>query len=82
MENGSKAPTSLEEFAAECARIISGMVSSISEYREKYAPYIRAALEHPKWVHYALNSKKKRTRKKYHDRIMRTYGGGTDNANY
>lgn len=82
MENESTHFTTLAEFAAECARIISGLVSSVSEYLEKYAPYIRAELEHPKWVHYAVNSKKKRTRKKYHDRIMRTYGGRTDNANY
>ena len=70
------------ECAAECARIISGLVKSIEEFWQNYAPYIRAEFAHPKWVHYALNSKKKRTRKKYHDRIMRTYGGRTDNANY
>ena len=77
-----KVEKTFSECVTECARIISGLVSTVSEFCEKYAPYIRAELEHPKWVHYVLNSKKKRTRKKYHDRIMRTYGGRTDNANY
>ena len=37
--------------------------------------YIAAENEHPDWVHMAKYNKKKRIRKKYHDRIMRTYGG-------
>lgn len=72
-ENAEK---TFSECVAECARIISDLVSSFAEYIRNYAPYIRAEIERPKWVHYAVNSKKKRTRKKYHDRIMRTYGGG------
>lgn len=39
----------------------------------KAAAYIEAQKEHPEWVHKANYSKKKRTRKKYHDRIMRQY---------
>lgn len=35
--------------------------------------YIQAQKEHPEWVHKANYSKKKRTRKKYHDRIMKQY---------
>lgn len=37
------------------------------------AAYIEAKREHPEWVHKANYSKKKRTRKKYHDKIMRQY---------
>jgi hypothetical protein len=36
--------------------------------------YVIASQERPAWVHKANYSKKKRTRKKYHDRIVRTYG--------
>lgn len=39
----------------------------------KAAAYTIAKKEHPEWVHKANYSKKKRTRKKYHDRIMRQY---------
>lgn len=38
--------------------------------------YRQARQEHPDWVHIAQYSKRKRIRKKYHDRIMREYGGG------
>lgn len=69
-----KTITTLAECVAECARIIGNMVSSVTEYISKYAPYVRAGQEHPEWVHMALYHKKKRIRKKYHDRIMRTYG--------
>lgn len=64
------------ECVAECARLIGNMVSSVAEYVRTYLPYVRAKMEHPEWVHYAVNGKKKRIRKKYHDRIMRTYGQG------
>ena len=37
------------------------------------AAYATASKEHPEWVHKANYSKKKRTRKKYHDKIMRQY---------
>lgn len=37
--------------------------------------YYKAQKEHPEWVKRANRSKKKRIRKKYHDRIMREYGG-------
>jgi len=67
--------TTISEWAAECARIIGNIVSSVAEHVRTYLPYARAEMEHPQWVHYAVNSKKKRIRKKYHDRIMRTYGG-------
>lgn len=70
-----KTEMTFAECVAECARIIGNMVNSVTEYLRKYAPYVRAELEHPEWVHMALNHKKKRIRKKYHDRIMRTYGG-------
>ena len=36
--------------------------------------YAMASQERPEWVHKVNYSKKKRTRKKYHDRIVRTYG--------
>lgn len=37
--------------------------------------YRQARQEHPEWVHKVQYCKKKRIRKKYHDRIMREYGG-------
>lgn len=37
--------------------------------------YNAAEIEHPEWVHMAAHAKRKRIRKKYHDRIMREYGG-------
>ena len=37
--------------------------------------YRQARQEHPEWVHRVQYSKRKRIRKKYHDRIMRKYGG-------
>lgn len=40
------------------------------------AAYAKAKREHPEWVHKANYSKKKRTRKKYHDRIMQQYWRG------
>lgn len=43
----------------------------------KAAAYTEAKKEHPEWVHKANYSKKKRTRKKYHDRIMRQYRRAT-----
>lgn len=70
-----KTEMTFAECVAECARIIGNMVNSVTEAFRNYMPYVRAELEHPEWVHYAVNSKKKRIRKKYHDRIMRTYGG-------
>lgn len=39
------------------------------------AAYKAAEIERPKWVHMASHAKRKRIRKKYHDRIMREYGG-------
>lgn len=41
-----------------------------------FAAYETASRERPEWVHKARYSKKKRTRKKYHDRIVRTYWRG------
>lgn len=70
-----KTGMTLAECAAECARIITNLVNSVAEAVRDYMPYVRAELEHPEWVHMALYHKKKRIRKKYHDRIMRTYGG-------
>lgn len=40
------------------------------------AAYAAAKREKPEWVHKANYCKKKRIRKKYHDKIMRTYGRG------
>ena len=40
------------------------------------AAYTKAKKEHPEWVHKANYSKKKRTRKKYHDKIMQQYRRG------
>ena len=40
------------------------------------AAYEAAKRENPQWVHRASFSKKKRTRKKYHDKIMRKYWRG------
>lgn len=37
--------------------------------------YRQARQEHPEWVHKVQYCKKKRIRKKYHDKIMREYGG-------
>lgn len=70
-----KTVTSLSECVAECARIITNLFNSVAEVVGNYMPYVRAEPEHPEWVHMALHHKKKRIRKKYHDRIMRTYGG-------
>ena len=39
------------------------------------AAYAAAKKEHPEWVYRAEHNKKRRIRKKYHDRIMREYGG-------
>lgn len=46
----------------------------IKELGYMLAAYEKAKAEHPRWVHMANYSKKKRIRKKYYDRIMRTYG--------
>ena len=37
-----------------------------------------AAESNPKWVWLAKHHKKRRIRKKYHDKIMRTYGGANE----
>ena len=47
--------------------------SMVNECVAMVAAYNRAKKEHPEWVHKANYSKKKRTRKKYHDRIMQQY---------
>lgn len=48
------------------------MLAEVTAYN---AAYNAAAAERPDWVHRANHAKKKRIRKKYHDRIMREYGG-------
>ena len=40
--------------------------------------YDLAAESNPKWVRMAKHHKKWRIRKKYHDKIMRTYGGANE----
>ena len=70
-----KTEMTFAECVAECARIMTNLINSVAEAFRNYMPYVRAELEHPKWVHMAIHHKKKRIRKKYHDRIMRTYGG-------
>jgi len=76
MKNQTEAYSTLAEFAAECGRIFGNLVSMITDYLSCNMQYVKADAEHPEWVHRAIYSKKKRIRKKYHDRIMRTYGQG------
>ena len=61
---------------AEIADIFITMVKRLSETTDIVflSAYVTASQERPDWVHKANYSKKKRTRKKYHDRIVRTYG--------
>lgn len=63
---------SLDEFGRKCAEIIENLCDMRSTC---VAIYIMAKGEHTRWVHLAVYSKKKRVRKKYLDRIARTYGG-------
>ena len=75
MENLPESVNTFAELAAKCGRILKGIFDMISDFARANNPYFVANMEHPEWVHRAIYSKKKRIRKKYHDRIMRTYGG-------
>lgn len=56
------------------AEIAKNFYPTVKELGYVLTAYAEAKEEHPRWVHMANYSKKKRIRKKYHDRIMRTYG--------
>ena len=63
------------EFAAA---MVDACTSVVSGYAEMFAclnAYARAEKVKPQWVHFAKYHKKKRIRKKYHNRIMREFGG-------
>ena len=74
------------ELFAACAETTEAVAEMVSEFVKRlcdqvphnilqvFAAYETASRERPEWVHKAKYSKKKRTRKKYHDRIVRTYG--------
>ncbi len=65
------------ECCAAAAKIIAELVEMWATTVSKdpvIVAYTVAAKEYPEWVHRAIYSKKKRTRKKYHDKIMRAYG--------
>jgi hypothetical protein len=58
-----------------------GMVEVLCSYTVKTAvAYATAGKEHPEWVHRAKYSKKRRTRKKYNDKIIREYCKYSDNV--
>lgn len=59
--------------AAAFEKIEWKSICAVAAYEMAYA---KAQQDRPEWVHRANNSKKKRIRKKYHDRIMRQYGRG------
>ena len=54
---------------------VANWLGSIVPVAVELLAYSKAQNEHPEWVKRANRSKKKRIRKKYHDRIMREYGG-------
>ena len=68
----------ISDFRESLAVTVSYTIKAISELVEspaKVTAYVKAKEEHPEWLHKAVFAKKKRIRKKYHDRIMREYGG-------
>ena len=66
-----------EFFAAACAdiseNIIEPVAACINQYAEENAALRWAETCRPEWVRIHDRTKKKRTRKKYRDRIMRAY---------
>lgn len=71
----TKMAEAIGEFAAAmddaCASVFSGVAKMLACQNA----YARAEKVNPKWVHFAKYHKKKRIRKKYHNRIMREFGG-------
>lgn len=56
-------------------KTLKNISPTLKEIGSVGAAYNTARAEHPEWVHRANYSKKRRIQKKYHDRIMREYGG-------
>lgn len=82
-ENLEKALSDVVQTATEAFLAFGEAVkAAFAEYTGRFGKPVRmlvaykaAEIERPKWVHMAGHAKLKRIRKKYHDRIMREYGG-------
>lgn len=83
MEELAKAMADFGRTCAQMAHALAEAMKAMNDYLTvnfgsnfvELNAYLAAANEHPKWVHMARNASRKRIRKKYHDRIMREYGG-------
>lgn len=71
----AKMAEAIGEFAAAMADACASVFSGAAEMFACLNAYARAEKVNPKWVHFAKYHKKKRIRKKYHNRIMREFGG-------
>ena len=63
----------VEDITDNIYPLAAGIVNLVNQYAEDSAAFLWAETHRPEWVRIHGRTKKKRTRKKYRDRIVRAY---------